>query len=200
MKTETQTCPYCNSENVTRYRGNDDEFLCKECAVREISGMLYDAEPEEIATLRRKCEDVIRKDKKIRSELIINMLLRGNINLNLDIPDIPQKKKKVARPECFNLAPNVVVLNMPNKHVYASKIFVDGLEAIFINDEIISIDGKINKNGELTSSKYQIWFRCMSLKMAVSTGIINDCPKIKDFKIRVNQNGETIKCELEKSV
>jgi len=77
-------CPYCNQEKVSSYRGNDGEYLCAECARREILGLFYDIDYEDIEyvkTLRRRIEDTIRKNPKALEEVAVLLLIKGFIKL-----------------------------------------------------------------------------------------------------------------------
>jgi hypothetical protein len=70
-------CEICTSLPV--WRSPAGEFLCTDCARREIIGLLSDMDEEEINHLRRRAEDVLRKNPSILRETIIEMILKNQI-------------------------------------------------------------------------------------------------------------------------
>lgn len=78
-------CNHCGGKSPLVFISPlDGEKLCRQCAQREIQGLLEGLDSPEITILRRRAEDCIRKNPDARLKVLISLILEGNIQF-LDV-------------------------------------------------------------------------------------------------------------------
>ena len=74
-------CAQCGALAGTEYHALTGEGpLCAGCARIEILGWLSDCDREELAKLRRRAEDCLRKNPWQLREALVNMIISGAID------------------------------------------------------------------------------------------------------------------------
>jgi hypothetical protein len=71
------SCDICG--NLSFWHSPTGHELCGDCARREIISLLSDMDEEEINLLRRRMEDVLRKNPSILKETIIDLIIKDQI-------------------------------------------------------------------------------------------------------------------------
>lgn len=73
-------CGHCGIAPAGEYESPDGSILCHACAAREVSGLLAEADADELRTLRRRAVDVINKNPALARLVVCDFLARGVIN------------------------------------------------------------------------------------------------------------------------
>ena len=76
-----ETCAHCGRSADTDYHAfMGDGQLCQQCARIDIFGWLGDCEKSEVAKLRRRAEDRLRKSPGDLQELLVRLIIAGAID------------------------------------------------------------------------------------------------------------------------
>lgn len=78
-----KTCPYCDTQHLSKYIGMDGDRICSECARREIIGVLNDMTEDETKKLRRQIEDCLRKNPAALQDVASLLILNGVLALGV---------------------------------------------------------------------------------------------------------------------
>jgi recombinational DNA repair protein (RecF pathway) len=75
-----QKCATCGGRSGLRYRSPlDGEPRCQECARAEVIGLLEGADDDDLAKLRRRAEDCLRKNPSIMLRVAVDLAVSGTI-------------------------------------------------------------------------------------------------------------------------
>ena len=73
------TCLDCGRPARAYRSPMDGQPRCPACARREVLDLLSDAEPESLGKLRRRAEDLLRKNPLTTHEVITDFAVKGKI-------------------------------------------------------------------------------------------------------------------------
>lgn len=73
-------CAHCGAPATTYHALMGDGALCGECSRRDILGWLADCNHNELAKLRRRAEDCLRKQPGQLREALVSMIISGAID------------------------------------------------------------------------------------------------------------------------
>lgn len=74
-------CGHCGIAPAGEYESPDGSILCHSCAVREVAGLLDEADADELRTLRRRAVDAINKKPGLARMVICDLVARGVIKI-----------------------------------------------------------------------------------------------------------------------
>jgi len=72
------SCPNCGSSDLAPYRGEGREEVCWSCAHQEIEALL---ESQDLPKLRRRAEDMLRKNPAALRRALVGMIVEGDLSL-----------------------------------------------------------------------------------------------------------------------
>lgn len=74
----TRLCPICLSPRLSPYRESDGYRLCEDCARRKVAALIGE---EDINKLRRRAEDMLRKNPAALRRVLVDMIIAGDLSL-----------------------------------------------------------------------------------------------------------------------
>ena len=75
------SCYFCDKPAIS-YKGLDDEYLCEECARREIMGLLNDLDIEGFGKLHKEVKEHINKSTANLMDIATLLIIKGTIKLS----------------------------------------------------------------------------------------------------------------------